>query len=134
MEKTPMASFQIGITPSKRAAARFVGAVRRGLQMVLAEEEISQSDLARELGVHRSVISREIRGDKDITLGRIGELAFLLGRRAQITFPKREYHEGANNLPVKQTVPSEAIPASGTMYAKTAAPNGLKKYAATTDA
>ena len=92
-----MASFQIGITPSKRAAARFIGAVRRGLQMALAEEGISQSDLARELEVHRSVISREIRGDKDITLGRVAELAFLLGRRAEISFPKRKIAEGANH-------------------------------------
>ena len=92
-----MASFQIGISPSKRAAARFIGAVRRGLQMALTEEGISQSDLARDLGVHRSVISREIRGDKDIGLGRIAELAYLMGRKAEISFPKRKTADGANH-------------------------------------
>lgn len=80
-----MTSFQISITPSRRAAARFVSRVRRALLKALAEEEkkrgIRQTDLARAIGVHRSVINRELRGAKDLTLGRVAELAWALGRK-----------------------------------------------------
>src|SRR5437868_4879264 len=78
-----MPSFQITITPSRRAAARFINEVRRKLQKTLidekAEKGVTQSDLAREIGVHRSVINRELRGFKDITMGRVGELAWAMG-------------------------------------------------------
>ena len=79
-----MSSFQITLTPSKRAAGRFVSRVRRKIQKALAEEEkksgIKQTDIARTIGVHRSVINREIRGEKDLTLSRVAELAMALGR------------------------------------------------------
>lgn len=89
-----MTSFQIGITPSRRAAARFVLAVRRALLKALAEEAkergLTQSDIAREIGVHRSVINRELRGHKDITLGRVAELAFAMGRDTVFELPARD--------------------------------------------
>jgi transcriptional regulator with XRE-family HTH domain len=80
-----MTSLQISITPSRRQATRFVSKVRRSLQKALAEEQkkrgLSQSDIARTIGVHRSVINRELHGFKDITMGRVGELVFAMGRK-----------------------------------------------------
>lgn len=96
-----MPSFQISLSPTKRAAGRFVGKVRRALQQAFAEENrergLTQSQIARELGVHRSVINRELRGDKDITLGRVGELARILGRRIEFSLPKLEESKGNHN-------------------------------------
>jgi transcriptional regulator with XRE-family HTH domain len=78
-------SFRITISPKEQAAGRFVSRVRRGLQKALAEEAqkrgLTQSDLARAIGVNRSVISRELRGHKDLSLSRVAELAWALGRR-----------------------------------------------------
>jgi transcriptional regulator with XRE-family HTH domain len=80
-----MTSFQISISPTERAAGRFVTRVRRELQKALAEENkkrgLTQSDVARTIGVHRSVINRELRGAKDITLGRVAQLAHAMGRK-----------------------------------------------------
>ena len=80
-----MMSFQISLTPSRRAAARYVTLVRRAIQKALAEEReasgLTQTDIARKIGVHRSVINREINGYKDLTLGRVAELAWAMGRR-----------------------------------------------------
>ena len=97
-----MTSFQISISPSRRAATRCVSRFRRAIQKALAEEQeksgITQSDIARSIGVHRSVINREIRGQKDITLGRIGELAWALGR--EIVFDLQETNTaGGTNVP-----------------------------------
>ena len=71
-------SFRSTISPKDQAAGRFVSRVRRELQKALAEEArkrgLTQSDLARTIGVNRSVISRELRG-------RVAEFAWALGRR-----------------------------------------------------
>jgi len=41
--------------------------------------QLSQSDIARELGVHRSVITRQLRGYQDMGLARVAELSWALG-------------------------------------------------------
>jgi len=88
-ETIRMPSFQIALSKTERAGGRFVLAVRRALQRALIEENkkhgITQSDIAREIGVHRSVINRELKGEKDITLGRVGEIARALNRRAVVS-------------------------------------------------
>ncbi len=88
-----MPSFQITLRPSKRAAGRFVNNVRRKLLRALSEESakrgLTQTDIAREIGVHRSVINRELRGQKDITLGRVAELASAMGRKVELELPER---------------------------------------------
>jgi plasmid maintenance system antidote protein VapI len=93
-------SLRIAITPKERAAGRFVTRVRRAIQKALAEEHVNngttQSDIARAIGVNRSVISREIRGHKDLTLSRVAEIAWALGRRASFDLPKTDLAAGAN--------------------------------------
>jgi transcriptional regulator with XRE-family HTH domain len=93
-------SFQIAITPSRRAAGRFISRVRRSLQRALVEEGerngINQSKIADAIGVHRSVISRELNGRQDITLGRLAELAWAMGREIDFSLPVAEQMEGAN--------------------------------------
>lgn len=95
-----MTSFQITISPKEKAAGRFVARVRRSIQKALAEEEkkrnLNQSDIARALDVNRSVISREIRGHKDITLSRVAELAWALGRDITFDLPVRLQRDRSN--------------------------------------
>jgi predicted XRE-type DNA-binding protein len=77
-----MTSFQIAISPSRRAAGRFISRVRRSLQRALIQGEtggLNQTRIAEAIGVHRSVISRELNGRQDITLGRVAELAWAMG-------------------------------------------------------
>lgn len=89
-------SFRISLTPYRRAAARFVGDVSRGLQRALAEEEarrgLKQADIARALDVDRATITRQIHGEQNMTLARVAELAWAMGRKAEVTFP--EAHTG----------------------------------------
>lgn len=95
-----MTSFQIGISPSRRAAGRFISRVRRKLQRALVEEGersgVNQSKIADAIGVHRSVISRELNGRQDITLGRLAELAWAMGREIEFSLPIAAQKEGAN--------------------------------------
>jgi plasmid maintenance system antidote protein VapI len=101
-----MPSFQIAIEPNRRAAARFVGQVRRAIQKAFAEEQkkrgLSQADIARALGVNRSVINRELKGFKDITLGRVAELAWIMGRKPSFSLDEQIAAIGQNIAPVQR--------------------------------
>jgi hypothetical protein len=108
-------SFQITISPNRQAAARFVTAVRRALQKAYVEEQkngLTQTAIARALGVHRSVINRELRGRKDITLGRVAELASAMGRIPSFAVPKMTAAPYSNTPPVSSA--AFAIRTSGT--------------------
>jgi hypothetical protein len=98
-----MPSLQITISPDKRAAARFIGSVRRAIQKAYIEEQrkngISQSDIARALAVHRSVINRELKGFKDMTLGRVAQFAWALGRKPSFSLDEQIAAIG-QNMPV----------------------------------
>ena len=102
-----MTSFQISIAPTKRAAGRFIAHVRRELVRALAEEGakrgINQSVLAREIGVHRSVINRELRGYKDMTLGRVAELASVMGCHIRFELEPEQVDARANEQPQFRT-------------------------------
>jgi len=98
-----MPSFRISVSPSRRAAARFITQVRRAFQRAYAEENkktgLTQSAIARAIGVHRSVINRELVGRKDITVGRIGELAWAMGRIPFFELPESPVEIGM--MPIK---------------------------------
>jgi hypothetical protein len=107
-----MPSFQITVKSSKRAAGRFVYSVRRALQKAYAEEQaksgLTQTAMAQAIGVHRSVISRELRGKKDITMGRVGELAWAMGRKPYFALPVATVFSGygfITNYSLAQAVP-----------------------------
>lgn len=104
-------SFQITISPNRRAAARFVTQVRRAILKAYAEEQeasnLTQTAIARALGVHRSVINRELKGLKDMTLGRVAELAWAMGRIPTFELPKATMAAGTN-LPPPVSLHSQA--------------------------
>ncbi len=106
-----MTSFQIAISPSRRAAGRFISRVRRALQTALVEETErsgkNQSRVAEAIGVHRSVISRELNGRQDITLGRLAELAWALGREIELELVVPEQVAGENTTYFSPSAPIE---------------------------
>lgn len=115
-----MPSFQIPVSPKRRAAGRFISKVRRAVQKMYVEEQkargLKQTDIAAALGVHRSVVNRILRGRENLTAGRIGELAWAMGRVAEIQFPKPAVVAGANVVPaVVPPVKVEASNASATV-------------------
>lgn len=105
MESTQKMSYQITLSDKRgakhrRAAARFVGAARRRLLDALADHpEITQSDIARELGVNRAVINRQLRGTAPMSMTRCAEIASVLGCRAEVSFiePRKMVGDNAAN-------------------------------------
>ena len=109
-----MTSFQLSITPSRRAAARFVNRVRRTLQEALADQKglsgITQSEVARRIGVHRSVINRELHGRANITIGRVAEFAHALGLEPRFTLVTPEQSPHTNERSPYVEVEIDASP------------------------
>jgi hypothetical protein len=102
-------------SPPRLPIPRFVGSVRRALQKAFVEEQkkrgLNQSFIARLLNVHRSVINRELKGLKDMTLGRVAELAWAMGRRPRFVLDDVVQDSSSN---YQATVPpAQPLPASG---------------------
>ncbi|HXQ09860.1 MAG TPA: helix-turn-helix transcriptional regulator [Caulobacteraceae bacterium] len=97
-----MPSFQITLTPKDRAAGRFVGRVKRAFQKALDDERrrsgLTQSKMARSLDVHRSVLSREINGNRGLSATRIGELAWAMGLEPHFELRKPTVRAGQNSV------------------------------------
>ncbi len=113
-----MTSFQLSVTPHRRAAARFIDKVHGSLRKAYADSpQVTQSAIANALGVHRSVINRQMRGRKDMSLGRVAELAFLLGFEADFEMSKPDIQSDGNtpneNLSVN---PFKQLDQSSTTY------------------
>lgn len=125
-------SFQITLKPNRRAAARFIGDVRRAILKAYAEEKkasgLSQTDIARALDVHRSVINRELRGVKDMTLGRVAELAWACKRKPRLMFEPIAQSQGTN-MP-DQNAPAVSAKMSTTVDTTDLEPTANIRFAA----
>lgn len=114
-----MSSFQISLTPSRRAAGRFVLDVRKRLLKAIADDpEVCQSSIADELGVNRSVISKQLHGRQDINLGRVAEIAWALGYVPCFDLVREESGDGCNhiihNVPAARKVETDVWSSQGT--------------------
>lgn len=90
-------SFQITLPLTKRVAGRYVGDVRRALQQAFARRpDVSQADIARELDVNRSVITRQLRGSADMSVARVAEIAAVLGFEPRFSLQPLEMDIGQN--------------------------------------
>lgn len=112
-------SYELKIDPKSRAAGRFIGHVRKALVSAAIDEKketgVNQNQIATRLGVNRSVINRLLRGEANLTLRSVAEIAWALGwepvfslRRRVPDGAKRNHFEpaAADRLVVK--------PATGT--------------------
>lgn len=95
-------SYKFGSKTRKdRIAARFVGHVHavlsRAALEVREEQGVTQAQVARELGVDRSFITRLLSGAGNPTVRTIGELAGALGYRPELVLHKVDVRPGANH-------------------------------------
>jgi transcriptional regulator with XRE-family HTH domain len=95
-----MTSFRLKIDPKRRAVARFVMTVRDELQRALAEEAartgLTKSEVANRLGIHRSAISRRIKGTDNLSLTSVAEMMWAMDRDP-IFGSKPKYQKAGSN-------------------------------------
>lgn len=90
-----MKSFSLNMSPKERATGRFMGRVNRALVKAVItakrEKNLTQSQIAEQMEVDKSTISRIINGRGNLTLRTIGEISWVLGLRPDITFSKIQH-------------------------------------------
>ena len=95
-------SYRLKLTPRQRKVGRFIGAVRNEIQKAYAEEKAAghttQAELARDLGVSRSVVNRRIRGLQNLTVRSIADLAWALNREIVFEIRKPSAPAGTNRI------------------------------------
>lgn len=90
-------SYRITLAGNRKAAARYVGSARQRLLQALADNPgIKQTEIARLLGVHRSVINRQLKGTGDMSMGRAAEIAWALGYKPRFDLVKAKAADGTN--------------------------------------
>lgn len=96
-------SFALRLSPTKRAAGRFIGRVRDELLKAFLdakdERGLTQKALADELGVDSARISRILNGEENLTLRSVAELACVLDREVDFALRKRKPAYTANGGP-----------------------------------
>lgn len=94
-------SYELKISAKDRASGRFIGTVRKKLINAALDEKrqtgISQSAVASKLGVSRSVINRLLRGQANLTLRTVAELAWALGWEPVFSLRRKVSGEGLSN-------------------------------------
>lgn len=111
-------SFELKIDPKRRASGRFIGKVRRVLvDAALAakrEDKMSQAQVAQKLGVDRSTITRLLKGEANLTLRTIGEIAWALGLEPHFSLSRRKERDRANIGDVVVSASSDDRPKAST--------------------
>jgi len=108
--------FDIG--EKARRVARFLGSIHRELQQALEEEKarrkLTQQQIADLIGVNRSVINRQILGGGNLTLRRLAEFAWALGREPVFELRKPavegDYAHQAPQTGSAMTTPTQHVP------------------------
>lgn len=111
-----MASLRTLVKPNRRAAARFVGQVRRRILRALDERpDVKRTEIADALDVHRSVITRQLNGTSDMSLGRVAELAWALGYEPRLELVDIGSQEAGNSslAGVRTSVTTGSVSSSG---------------------
>lgn len=117
-------SFRFSLDPHQLKVGRDVGRARRNLQKAFAVEKqkrkFTQAELARAMGVGRSVINRQLTGNSNLTLKSLAEWAYALKRNLIVEFEEQPETNGAKNeAPELQAPEVESYPTSGmTMIAE----------------
>jgi len=113
-------SYELRIDPKKRAASRFIGKVRKALVAAAIEEKqtsgMTQKDLAEAIDVHRSVITRMLKGESNLTLRSVGELAWALGWDPDFTLKRRVVADHCNHVAADAQRPAARAPAGSSTY------------------
>lgn len=96
-----MMSYELKIDPKKRTAGRFIGSVRKALIMAALDEKktrgLTQQKVAECLGVNRSVVNKMLRGEVNLTLRSVAELAWAMGWQPKFSMSRIEKLDADNN-------------------------------------
>ena len=106
----PLFTFDIG--DRARNVSRFIAGVRSELQRAFAHERktnrLTQQNIAAKLGVHRSVINRQLMGFENMTVRSVADLAWAMGWEPEFRLSKQT--DQGNYFVVEDAAPVKFVP------------------------
>jgi transcriptional regulator with XRE-family HTH domain len=126
-------SFLLKLDPRQRKAGRFIGRVRDEIIKAFFDEKkargLTQEQVARALEINRSQINRILKGDENLTLRTVADLAWALDREIVFHFEKAKVAHGQNHFdePSIQTLSSTNWPSSKSTV--TESPANISEFA-----
>lgn len=103
--------------------ARLVVDVTNQLEIALEEQGLTQADLARRLGRSRSIVSRQLSGAANLSLGKLAELAFAIGKRFEFTLSNVQEARSLHRLRLMSSQPESTREVKVNMGATTLRPS-----------
>lgn len=95
-------SFKFGMDPRRKSFVRAIGGAHAAIAEAMQEDGgITVTELARRLDVDKSVLSRRLKGQTNMTIKALADIAWALGRRVEISLPKKK---AQGNRPVVTSV------------------------------
>ncbi|WP_165816194.1 helix-turn-helix domain-containing protein [Kumtagia ephedrae] len=86
-------SYQMRISARSRTAGRFIARVHSEVQKAFVASGLKQNDLAKKMGVDRSVVNRQLLGQTNLTLRSIADLAWALNTPISFSMGHDEAHD-----------------------------------------
>lgn len=87
-------SFNLKLPAKDRATGRFMSRVHRALAKAVSEAKenkgLTQQQIADAMGVDKSVVSRILSGESNLTLKTIGDISWVLGLKPEVSFKVAE--------------------------------------------
>ncbi len=103
-----MTSFQFDVGSRARKAGRFIGRVRSELLKALSDKKakdgLTQQALATKLGVHRSLVNRQLSGESNLTLRSLADLAWAMDMELNFELRERAEAFGQNESTATSTI------------------------------
>lgn len=103
-----MTSFQFDVGSRARKAGRFIGRVRSELLKALSDKKakdgLTQQALATKLGVHRSLVNRQLSGESNLTLRSLADLAWAMDMELNFELRERADTFGQNEGSTTSTI------------------------------
>jgi len=62
----------------------------------MQENNLSKAEFARKIGKSKAYVTRLLRGDYNLTIGSLAELAYMLGAKVEISFVPQKKMSGKN--------------------------------------
>jgi ribosome-binding protein aMBF1 (putative translation factor) len=90
-------SFQMPTNVRGRKVARFIERVHQAIQTAFVDSGMSQNQLAKKLGVDRSIVNRRLLGHDNLTLKTVAELAWALDHDVVFEFRPADHIDREDN-------------------------------------
>jgi transcriptional regulator with XRE-family HTH domain len=106
-----MSSFRLKIDPKQRAVGAWIGDVRVELQRVYdirRREGVTKNQIAGLLGIHRSVITRRLKGADAMNMRSLAEFVWAIGGRPRFSVELIDQHAPSSNQPLPE-VPAAKV-------------------------